>query len=51
VSVLFIGLAFIISSFVILYGDDHVFSDMNISHSVVLVLMLVGGVWPEGLWQ
>nr|YP_009351372.1 NADH dehydrogenase subunit 5 [Foraminitermes rhinoceros]AQP29421.1 NADH dehydrogenase subunit 5 [Foraminitermes rhinoceros] len=40
-SLLFMGFVFIISSLVILYSDDYMFGDLNISRFIMLVLMFV----------
>ena len=40
-SLLFMGLAFIISSLVILYSDDYIFGDLSIIRFILLVLIFV----------
>jgi NADH-ubiquinone oxidoreductase chain 5 len=40
-SLIFIGFVFIISSLVILYRDDYIHDDFNLSRFILLVLMFV----------
>jgi len=39
-SLLFIGVVFIISSLVILYSDDYIFGDLNIIRFILLVRLM-----------